>query len=122
MKDYASTWVHPDDRELVSKMTVNDYIRKELSENDSFYINYRCIENDTTKYLQLRIVNVGSKSKISQIVLGYRTHIRTVRAGKQYYTGRNLRLRSRTDDSKTHNRYYGRNHNRGKRGRQRQYF
>ena len=73
MKDYASTWVHPDDRELVSKMTVNDYIRKELSENDSFYINYRCIENDTTKYLQLRIVNVGSKSKISQIVLGYRT-------------------------------------------------
>ncbi len=73
MKDYASTWVHPDDRELVSKMTVNDYIRKELSENDSFYINYRCIENDTTKYLQLRIVNVGSKSKLSQIVLGYRT-------------------------------------------------
>lgn len=70
--DYVNTWVHPEDRELVIKATAPAYIREKLAENKTYYINYRVIENDRNLYLQLRVVNVGNKEHISQIVMGYR--------------------------------------------------
>lgn len=70
--DYINTWVHPEDREAVAKATNPDYIRQKLSESKTFYINYRVLLNTKLQYLQLRIVNVSKKSKVSQIVMGYR--------------------------------------------------
>jgi len=70
--DYANVWVHEEDREMVLRATEPAYIREKLSEGKTFYTNYRVIENDEVQYLQLRIVNVGNKDHISQIVMGYR--------------------------------------------------
>lgn len=70
--DYIATWVHPDDREMVTKATDPDHIRQKLSEGKTYYVNYRIIVNGETQYLQLRIVNVGRQDHISQLVWGYR--------------------------------------------------
>ncbi len=70
--NYVETWVHPEDREMVAHLTDPDYIRKKLSKKKTYYINYRVINNGELQYLQLRIVNVGKKEKITQIVMGYR--------------------------------------------------
>ncbi len=73
VQDYVNTWVHPEDRVMVSRATNPDYIREKLSKNKTYYINYRAVNDDALQYLQLRLVNVGQSSdKISQIVLGYR--------------------------------------------------
>lgn len=69
--DYVNTWVYPEDREEVSKMTDPAYIREHLLQNKTYYINYRVIEDGEIQYLQLRIVDV-SKDGNTQIVIGYR--------------------------------------------------
>lgn len=68
---YIEEWVHPEDRQMVSEITSPAYIRGRLLHHKTFYINYRIIDNGEIQYLQLRIVNVGSKNHISQIVMGY---------------------------------------------------
>lgn len=70
--NYVDTWVHPEDRELVSKETAPDYIREKLSESKTYYVNYRVLKDGRTQYIQLRIVNVSKSRHISQIVMGYR--------------------------------------------------
>lgn len=71
-EDYVNTWVHPDDRELVREGTSLSYIREKLSEEKTYYINYRVLDGEELQYMQLRIVNVGSAGSVSQIVMGYR--------------------------------------------------
>ncbi len=70
---YIDEWVHPEDRKMVSENTSPAYIREKLLNHKTFYINYRIVDDKEVQYLQLRIVNVGSKSHISQIVMGYRS-------------------------------------------------
>lgn len=70
--EYIQTWVHPEDKELIIKVTAPDYIRSKLSTTKTYYTNYRVVNNQKIQYLQLRIVNVGSNEHISQIVMGYR--------------------------------------------------
>ncbi len=72
VSDYVNIWVHPEDREILTKATSPKYIREKLSDNKTFYINYRILKGVETQFIQLRIVNVGSKEHISQIVMGYR--------------------------------------------------
>lgn len=72
VSDYISTWVHPEDREMLTGVTAPEYIREKLSGGRTYYVNYRIIHNGQTQYLQLRIVNVGENEHISQIVMGYR--------------------------------------------------
>ncbi len=72
LSDYVDTWVHPEDRELVAKITNPDYIREQLSSHRTYYLNYRVLKNGKIQYIQLRIVNVSKKKPASQIVLGYR--------------------------------------------------
>lgn len=72
LPDYIQTWVHPEDREYVAKLTDPEYIRDRLSGQKTFYLNYRVLKDAKPQYLQLRIVNVGNKDRISQIVMGYR--------------------------------------------------
>lgn len=71
--DYVKTWVHPQDREMVTKYTDEKYIRQKLSETNTYYLNYRVIQDEEIQYIQLRVVNVGSREHISQIVMGYRS-------------------------------------------------
>ena len=71
MQNYTNVWVHPEDRALFTELTSMDYIRKQLTKNRTYHLNYRCIENDEIKYIQLRIVNVGKNGDASQIVMGF---------------------------------------------------
>ena len=70
--DYAAVWVHPEDRELVARETSAERIRERLSQEKTFYINYRVICRGELQYIQLRIVNVGGGDRASQLVMGYR--------------------------------------------------
>lgn len=72
LNDYVKVWVHPDDRASVAKKTSIAYIKKALAAENTYYINYRCIQNGETQYIQLRIVNVSGSENVSQIVMGYR--------------------------------------------------
>lgn len=70
--DYVDTWVNAEDREMVTRKIYPDYIRGHLEKQDSFYFNYRILCKDESRFLQLRIVNVGDSEHVSQIVLGSR--------------------------------------------------
>ena len=67
------------DRKLLCQITEPDYIRRRLSEEKSFYVNYRIIHDGTDEYLQLRVVKVGKGDHVSQIVMGYRNVDREIR-------------------------------------------
>ncbi len=71
--EYIRRWVCPEDRELVEIANSPQYIRKRLSRNSMFHVNYRIQKGEDKEYLQLRVVNVGNKDHISQIVMGYRS-------------------------------------------------
>lgn len=70
--DYIEEWVYPDDRDCLRGVTAPEYIREKLSKDSSFHVNYRIYRDGKPAYIQLRIVNTGSRDHISQIVLGYR--------------------------------------------------
>lgn len=70
--EYIKTWVHPDDRAMLLGVTTPEYIRKKLSDSQSFHINYRILRDGKSAYIQLRVVNVSRGRRISQVVLGYR--------------------------------------------------
>ena len=71
-RDYISTWVHPEDQTLVADATNPDLIRRRLSNNKTYYTNYRIVTGKEVQFLQLRTINVGSAEHISQIVMGLR--------------------------------------------------
>ncbi len=70
--DYVENIVCPDDRERILGILQPDYMRKKLSEIKTYYANYRGGVNGETQYLQIRMVNVGSSERVSQVVIGYR--------------------------------------------------
>ena len=70
--DYVEAWVHPEDREAVLESVEPDYIREKLSAAKTYYVNYRVLVEEEQQYIQLRVVNVGRSSGVSQVVLGYR--------------------------------------------------
>lgn len=72
VKEYVNVWVHPDDRATVEQKLDIGYIRETLGAEKTYYLNFRCIQNGETQYLQLRLVNVGQGEGVSQVVLGFR--------------------------------------------------
>lgn len=70
--DYVNFWVHPEDRELILRITSPEYIRNKLIASKTYYINFRIMNEGRPQYLQLRIVNVGTGPNVSQIVMGFR--------------------------------------------------
>ncbi|MCH5164979.1 MAG: response regulator [Clostridiales bacterium] len=72
LDDYVNVWVHPDDRATVAEKTSPDYMRKTLKESDTYYLNYKAVQNGETRFIQLRIVNVGDRENVSQVVIGCR--------------------------------------------------
>lgn len=72
LADYVHTWVHPEERETMEAVLNPEAIRKRLLTDDSFYVNYRVLENGEERYLQLRMVDVGQERKATQVVLGSR--------------------------------------------------
>ena len=46
VSDYIDTWVHPEDRGMLSRATAPEYIRKRLADGKTYYINYRVINGE----------------------------------------------------------------------------
>lgn len=72
LNDYVENIVCPKDRERIAQVTNPDYIRKKLTECKTYYANYVGGVNGIMQHLQIRIVNVGSSERVSQVVIGYR--------------------------------------------------
>lgn len=70
--DYIREWVYPEDRGLLAGVSDPEYIRKKLSADKIFHINYRIYRDGKPSYMQLRVVDVGEDDEVSQIVFGYR--------------------------------------------------
>ncbi len=69
---YIKTWVCADDQASLKEMLHLESIRRQLSYQNTFYVNFRTLEEDEMQYLQLRIANVGKADRVSRIVLGSR--------------------------------------------------
>ena len=70
--EYRDTWVHPEDRALFAQITTPARVREELSGCSTYSFNYRILQGDTPRYVQLRIVNVEPEEHISQVIMGFR--------------------------------------------------
>lgn len=70
--NYAFAWVSSEDQELFRRVTDPSYIRKKLHETNTYYVNYRILEGQESRYLQLRIADVSKDDQVSRIVLGTR--------------------------------------------------
>ena len=69
---YVERWVHPEDRETVTRLTSLEYIREKLSQCKTYYLNFRIMAEEGPQYFQLRVVNVSRGDGVYQAVLGYR--------------------------------------------------
>lgn len=71
---YVDAWVHPEDREMVRKITDPEYVQSKLSQVKSFHTIFRVVENAKIKYLYLRIVDAkkNNENKVTRFVMGYR--------------------------------------------------
>lgn len=70
--DYTNQWVHPEDREMLVKALAPDYVRRKLSENLTYFLNYRAVVGGELQHLHLRFVNVSREDGLCQAVLGCR--------------------------------------------------
>lgn len=73
VEEYASDWIHPDDRETVLRQLSPEQLRRQLSQNRVVHTNFRSRTGDSVEYLQLRIVSVGGDERHSRILLGTRS-------------------------------------------------
>ncbi len=69
---FIDMWVHPEDRELVRKVTSPEYIRRKLSDRNAVQHHYRVLVEGREAYQQLYIVNVGKETQVAQVVMGFR--------------------------------------------------
>ncbi len=72
MSDYIRTWVVPEEQDFVGRATSPEHIRRKLTENRTYHINYQILCSHGKQHMQLRVVNVGKSGGVSQIVLGCR--------------------------------------------------
>lgn len=72
LSSYIELWVHEEDRAQVAEETSPESVRRKLTGDLTFYLNYRVVEGGEVEYLQVRFVNVGRKDRASQVVLGCR--------------------------------------------------
>jgi len=71
-QEYIETWVHPEDREIVIRITDPAYIRERLGRDKAFHATYRVLEGGKPVYIQFRAANVTGDGPAAHIVLGYR--------------------------------------------------
>ena len=70
--DFVRSWVHSDDQDHIREVLSPEYIRNALRDDRTFYVNFRCVFENTVQYMQLRIVDVKNSGHVSQVVLGSR--------------------------------------------------
>lgn len=69
---YIDAWVYPEDREIVREATSIKGIADKLALSKTYFVNYRIVEGNSVIHMQLRVVNVCSEKRVSQVVIGAR--------------------------------------------------
>lgn len=90
IKRYCQTCVAEEDRERFLENCSRETLKRELSEKDSHFINYRVNCDKEEKYYQIKAVRVGSDKNHLNIVLGIRCvdeEIRTEMENKRLLEG-----------------------------------
>lgn len=70
MERYIEDFVHEDDREMLREATRVENLKKELTDKSQYYVNYRAVVGEETKYFQLKVVRTGNWKRDRGIVLG----------------------------------------------------
>ncbi len=73
MERYIQTCVLEDDREMLRKAVSMDSLREELTDRDTFYLNYRAVCGDELRYFQMKAVRAGDWDSSRGVVVGFRS-------------------------------------------------
>ncbi|MCI8320179.1 MAG: response regulator [Dorea sp.] len=73
MGRYIQSYVHEEDRRMMSEISTRDRLKKELTEDKQYYVNYRTVRDGEVKYFQMRAVRAGKWQEGHGIVLGFRS-------------------------------------------------
>lgn len=73
MARYIETCVYTDDKEIMVQSSLQSTLKKELTEKQIYYVNYRALCNGEIKYFQMKVVRAGAWDKSHGIVLGLRS-------------------------------------------------
>ena len=73
MERYIQTCVLEDDREMLRKAVSMDSLREELTDRDTFYLNYRALCGDELCYFQMKAVRAGDWDSSRGVVVGFRS-------------------------------------------------
>lgn len=79
--DYIRTWVHPEDRVLLSGVLTPEGVRRRLEGHNISDVTYRVEGEGKTEYLQLHLVNVSGGEEVTQVVLAARSVDEVIRNG-----------------------------------------
>lgn len=71
MEQYIQDFVYNEDREMLRQASSWEKLRKELSDHNLYYVNYRISDNEGTKYYQMKVVKTGTDEGSQGIVMGF---------------------------------------------------
>lgn len=73
MEKYIQKYVHEEDKEMLRKAVSLDTLKKKLSKENLYYVDYRKHEGEEIRYFQMKAVGAGMGDGTSGIVLGFRS-------------------------------------------------
>ena len=73
MRGYIEKFVYEEDKEMLRRVFLQDSLRKELTADKVYHINYRVIQDGEMKYYQMKAVRAGAWTDVQGIVLGFRS-------------------------------------------------
>ena len=73
LEEYIQTCVLEDDREMLRQAASMESIRKELSERDTYYVNYRTLCGGEIRFFQMKAVRAGDWNTRHGVVVGFRS-------------------------------------------------
>lgn len=73
MDYYISQFVYEDDKEMMRQYATLESMKKEMSEQKAFHINYRRMRDGEMEYFQMKAVRAGIDNGNLGIVLGFRS-------------------------------------------------
>lgn len=73
MGQYIESFVYEEDKELLRQTSSLEALKKELSEKELYYANYRISRGEEAEYYQLKAVRTGEWGTSRGIVMGFRS-------------------------------------------------
>ncbi len=70
---YIQEVVYEEDQEMLRKASSPEKIIQELTEKNTYYVNYRTFRNAKTEYFQMKVVRAGLWGKNHNAVMGFRS-------------------------------------------------